>query len=177
MEKATRRLTAGINLETNESTIIADESVNRLIPYGKCPSFQIQELFYSEACPMSLATRHLVKEYDIDLPEKAIRFLKLRMPTKAEITADFIRAGEPVPENWHRFNLHRTDSIDYIYILSGNITYIIDAEMTKLSAGDFVVQIGPEHTWLNDNDEPGYMLCAMIGIAAPNNVERKRITF
>lgn len=177
MEKATRRLTTGIDLETNESCIIAEESVNRLIPYGKCPSFQIQEFFYSEDNPLSLATRHLVKEYDIDLPEKALRFLKVRMPTKAEITADLIRAGEPVPEDWHKFNLHRTDSIDYIYILSGTITCIVGTKTIELSAGDFIVQIGPEHTWLNDNDEPCYMLCVMIGIAAPNNEERRKTTF
>lgn len=177
MEKATRRLTTGINLESNESCIIADESVNRLIPYGNYPSFQIQELFYSEDNPLSLTTRHLVKEYDIDLPEKAIRFLKVRMPTKVEITADLIRVGEPIPEDWHKFNLHRTDSIDYIYILSGAITCIVGTKPTELSAGDFIVQIGPEHTWLNDSDEPCYMLCVMIGIAAPNNEERRKTTF
>ena len=177
MEKETRRLTTGINLETNESLIIADESVNRLIPYAKYPSFQIQELFYSEECPLSLTTRHIVKEYDIDLPEKAIRFLKVRMPTKTEITADLVRAGEPIPEDWHKFNLHRTDSIDYIYILSGNITCVVGTKTTELSAGDFVVQISPEHTWLNDSDEPCYMLCIMIGIAAPDNQQRRKTTF
>ncbi len=175
--KATRRLTTGINLETNKSIVIADESVKWFIPYDKYPSFQIQELFYSEDCPLSLTARHLIKEYDIDLPEKAIRFLKIRMPTKAEITADLIRAGEPVPEDWHKFNLHRTDSIDYICILSGNITCVIGTKTTELSSGDFVVQIGPEHTWLNDNDEPCYMLCVMLGIAAPNNEERRKTTF
>jgi mannose-6-phosphate isomerase-like protein (cupin superfamily) len=177
MEKTTRRLTTGINLKNNESHIIADESAKWFIPYDKCPSFQIQELFYSEDCPLSLTTRHLVKDYDIDLPEKAIRFLKLRMPTKAEIIADLTRAGEPVPEDWHKFNLHRTDSIDYIYILSGNITCVVGAEITELSAGDFLVQISPEHTWLNDSNEPCYILCVMIGIATANTEERRKTTF
>ena len=177
MKKATRRLTTGINLEATESLIIADESVNWFAPYAKFPSFQIQELFYSEECPLSLATRHIVKEYDIDLPEKAIRFLKVRMPTKTEIIADLTRAGEPIPEEWHKFNLHRTDSIDYLYVLSGNITCVVGTKTTELSTGDFVVQVGPEHTWLNDNEEPCYMLCVMIGIAAPDNTERKKTTF
>jgi mannose-6-phosphate isomerase-like protein (cupin superfamily) len=173
MEKTTRRLTTGVNPKNNESLIIADESVNWFTPYAKYPSFQIQELFYTEEYPLSLATRHLIKDYDIDLSEKAIRFLKVRMPTKAEIITDLTCAGEPVPEDWHTFNLHRTDSIDYLYILSGNITCVIGTETTELSTGDFLVQISPEHTWMNDSNEPCYMLCVMIGIATPDKERRK----
>lgn len=177
MRTETRRLTTGIDLKNNGSLIIADESVHWFIPYAKYPSFQIQELFYNEDCPLSLATRHLVKEYDIDLPAQAIRFLKVRMPTKTEIIADLTRAGEPIPEDWHQFNLHRTDSIDYLYVLSGSITCVIGTETTELAAGDFLVQISPEHTWINDNEEPCYMLCVMIGIPVANNEEKRKTTF
>jgi len=79
--KNTRCITAGIDSTADKSGIISDESIAWFIPYAKYPSFQLQELFYSEDCPLSVTTRHLKKEYDIDLPEKAIRFLKVRQQT------------------------------------------------------------------------------------------------
>ncbi|MCD6055132.1 MAG: hypothetical protein K0R12_94 [Gammaproteobacteria bacterium] len=90
--------------------------------------------------------------------------MKIRMPTKAEMIADLKQTGENIPQDWHKFNLHRTDSIDYIYILSGHISCIIGNKRIELSQGDFLTQIGPEHTWINDNDQPCYIFCVMMGI-------------
>jgi mannose-6-phosphate isomerase-like protein (cupin superfamily) len=177
MTETTRIVTTAFDIKTKQSKILADENIESLIPYQKCPSFQLQRLFYSEDNPLTLETRHLDKPYDINLPERAIQFLKIRMPTKAEITADLLRAGEPIPEDWHKFNLHRTESIDYIYILSGNITCIVGEKEFELSSGDFLVQIGPEHTWINDHDEPCYVLCVMVGTPTPEGIERAQTTF
>jgi len=73
--------------------------------------------------------------------------------------------------------LHRTDSIDYAYVLSGKVTCVVGKKSTELTTGDFIVQISPEHTWINNNDEPCYMLCVMIGISTPKNKERQKTTF
>lgn len=159
--QATRRVTTGI--EKNISKIVADEMVDNLTPYVLFPSFHIQNLFYTENVPQSMQTRHLDTAYNINLPQGALRFLKIRMPTKAEKIADFQKTGQAIPEDWAKFNLHRSDSADYIYILSGAITCIVGEQQLHLKAGDFLAQIGPEHTWINDHDEPCEMLCVMIG--------------
>lgn len=157
----TRRVVTGI--EKGESKIIADEKIPAIVPYPIFPSFQLQNLFFTEDNPQSLSTRHLNNPYDINLPEGAMRFLKVRMSTKAEMVAELKNAGQPIPEDWSKFNLHSTDSVDYIYVLSGAITCVVGEQQVNLKAGDFLAQVGPEHTWINDHDEPCYLLCIMMG--------------
>jgi flagellar capping protein FliD len=49
--------------------------------------------------------------------------------------------------------------------VSGQITLVTgDGTKQDLKPGDFVVQVGAEHTWINDHDEPCIILCVMLGI-------------
>ena len=45
--------------------------------------------------------------------------------------------------------MHKTKTIDYIIILSGEIYLILDETETLLKAGDVVIQRGTEHAWSN----------------------------
>ncbi len=45
--------------------------------------------------------------------------------------------------------MHRTESIDYALILSGEITMLLDDGEVLLKAGDIVVQRGTNHAWSN----------------------------
>ena len=44
---------------------------------------------------------------------------------------------------------HRTDSIDYIVVLSGEIEMELDDTVVQLKAGDVMVQRGTIHNWVN----------------------------
>ena len=44
---------------------------------------------------------------------------------------------------------HRTDSIDYIVVLSGEIEMELDDTVVRLKAGDVMVQRGTIHNWVN----------------------------
>lgn len=173
MLKPTRRVVTGID-SSKQSTLISDETINTLIPYPEYQSFQLQDLFYTEQNPQSLATRPLNKPYNIEVPEGGMRFIKIRMPTKIEMSEELKAAGQPIPDDWTTFNLHATDSVDYIYILSGSVTCVVGTQTTQLNAGDFLVQVGPEHTWINDTAEPCYLLCIMMGTKP--NPEHKKMT-
>ena len=59
---------------------------------------------------------------------------------------------------------HRTDSIDYACILSGEIDMDIDGEEVHLKAGDVIVQRGTIHNWINRGGEP--CVIAFVLIAA-----------
>ena len=50
--------------------------------------------------------------------------------------------------------MHRTESIDYALILSGEITMLLDDEEVLLKAGDVVVQCGTNHAWSNRSNAP-----------------------
>ncbi|MEV5966414.1 cupin domain-containing protein [Kribbella sp. NPDC051952] len=58
--------------------------------------------------------------------------------------------------------MHTTDSIDYVLVVSGEITLELDdGEQTVLRAGDVVVQNGTRHAWRNQGTEP----CTIVGVA------------
>ena len=49
---------------------------------------------------------------------------------------------------------HRTDSIDFAVIMSGEIDMELDDETIHLKAGDVIVQRGTIHNWVNNGKEP-----------------------
>jgi len=49
---------------------------------------------------------------------------------------------------------HRTDSIDYAVVISGEIDMDLDGEVVHLKAGDVLVQRGTIHNWINRGKEP-----------------------
>ena len=49
---------------------------------------------------------------------------------------------------------HRTRSVDYAVILSGEIDMLLDDSEVHLRAGDVVVQQGTNHAWVNNGSEP-----------------------
>jgi quercetin dioxygenase-like cupin family protein len=49
---------------------------------------------------------------------------------------------------------HRTDSIDYAVVMSGEIDMELDGTTVHLKAGDVLVQRGTIHNWINKGTEP-----------------------
>jgi quercetin dioxygenase-like cupin family protein len=44
---------------------------------------------------------------------------------------------------------HRTETIDYVIVLEGEIEMDMDDSTVKLQAGDVLIQRGTNHTWMN----------------------------
>ena len=49
---------------------------------------------------------------------------------------------------------HRTDSVDYAVVMSGEIDMELDGETVHLKAGDVLVQRGTIHNWVNNGSVP-----------------------
>ncbi len=51
--------------------------------------------------------------------------------------------------------LHRTDTVDYVICIAGEIDMILeDSQSVTLRAGDVVIQRGTNHAWANRSDRP-----------------------
>jgi len=50
--------------------------------------------------------------------------------------------------------MHRTETIDYALILSGQIDMLLDDSEIHLKAGDVVIQRGANHAWVNRGNQP-----------------------
>ena len=59
---------------------------------------------------------------------------------------------------------HRTDSIDYAVVMSGEVDMELDDTKVHLKAGDVLVQRGTIHNWVNRGTEP--CVIAFVLIAA-----------
>jgi quercetin dioxygenase-like cupin family protein len=57
---------------------------------------------------------------------------------------------------------HRTDSIDYAVVMSGEIDMDIDGAAVHLKAGDVLVQRGTIHNWINRGSEPCVIAFTLI---------------
>jgi quercetin dioxygenase-like cupin family protein len=69
---------------------------------------------------------------------------------------------------------HRTDSIDYIVVMSGEIDMELDGTTVNLKAGDVLVQRGTIHNWFNRGTEPCVIAFILID-AKPVEVGGKKL--
>jgi mannose-6-phosphate isomerase-like protein (cupin superfamily) len=58
--------------------------------------------------------------------------------------------------------MHRTKTLDYGIVLSGEIYLVVDEGETLLKPGDVVVQCGTNHAWANRSDKPCRMVFVLI---------------
>ena len=81
--------------------------------------------------------------------------------------------GTPPPPNGTRFTvndippgrtgpMHRTETIDYVIVLSGEVDMETDDSTIKLKAGDVLVQRGTNHAWINRGTEPARVAFILI---------------
>jgi quercetin dioxygenase-like cupin family protein len=58
--------------------------------------------------------------------------------------------------------MHKTKTLDYAIVLSGEIYAVLDDEEVLLKAGDVVVQQGTNHAWSNRTDKPAIVAFVLI---------------
>jgi quercetin dioxygenase-like cupin family protein len=87
----------------------------------------------------------------------------LRQTGTTHENGSVFRILELQPGNTPR--VHRTDSLDYAVIMSGEIDMELESgDTTHLKAGDVIVQRGTVHNWINRGTEP--CVIAFVLIAA-----------
>jgi mannose-6-phosphate isomerase-like protein (cupin superfamily) len=63
--------------------------------------------------------------------------------------------------------MHRTRTVDYGIIMSGEIDMMLDDKTVHLKAGDVVVQQATNHAWLNHGKEPCRVLFVLMDSKQP----------
>jgi quercetin dioxygenase-like cupin family protein len=70
----------------------------------------------------------------------------------------------PPPKNGTRFTIidyppgnrglmHRTETLDYVIVMAGEIEMVLDDSTVTLKAGDVLIQRGTNHAWFNRGTE------------------------
>jgi mannose-6-phosphate isomerase-like protein (cupin superfamily) len=63
--------------------------------------------------------------------------------------------------------MHRTRTLDYAVVLSGEIDMMLDDSVTHVKAGDVIVQQATNHAWINRGTQPCRILFALIDSRQP----------
>jgi hypothetical protein len=66
--------------------------------------------------------------------------------------------------------MHRTETVDYGIVLSGEVWLVLDDGETRLRPGDVVVQRGTNHAWSNRTDETARMAFVLVDGRFSENV-------
>jgi quercetin dioxygenase-like cupin family protein len=93
--------------------------------------------------------------------------------------------GTAPPPNGSRFivmefapgvvsEMHRTETIDYIAVLAGEIEMDMDDSTVRLRAGEVMVQRGTNHAWANRGTQPARLAIVLLD-AAPLGIGRPRL--
>jgi hypothetical protein len=112
------------------------------------------------------------------MPGGGTRFWISRMPpghgTQSEyyrMAADAIRdmGGTVDPDD---IGLHDTPTIDYVVVLAGEVTLVLDDDVVTLGPFDTVVQRGTSHRWENRTDRDAVIALVMVDAKSTEGEDR-----
>jgi hypothetical protein len=95
------------------------------------------------------------------LPDVAAKTLEQIEREQSELYARLGASHSRVPGSRHPA-MHWTQTIDYIFVLSGEVTLMLDEDDVALRPFDLVVQRQTNHAWINKGVEPCLLAYVMI---------------
>lgn len=99
----------------------------------------------------------------ISYPPDAVRLASLAAEHAAASDDGTGRAAALDRTGARHPGFHKTDSVDYAIILSGEIYALMDEGETLLKQGDVLIQRGTNHAWSNRSDAPAVLAFVLIG--------------
>lgn len=167
MATMVRRVVTGWD-EQGKSIITSDGPTPEVHTSAMRPGFSSTELWVTTSTP--------ARTHEVDEPTKRKRTLQpppggticriAELPpdssymdgmNREKAVAAYMEFGSPEAvqgnENAPHPFMHKTESVDYGIILSGEIFLVMDDTETLLKAGDVVIQRGTNHAWSNRSTE------------------------
>jgi quercetin dioxygenase-like cupin family protein len=149
MTQKIRRVVTGHDAK-GRSVVLSDGEA-RVHPLGR-PGMSLGDIWATSAYPPMIAPAEpdpIGEELDFTIKDRGTRF---------RILESTPGTGEPEP--W----MHRTNTIDYAYVIEGEMCLILDDGVeVVLRQGDTVVQRGTNHAWVNRSGRKCRMLFVMMG--------------
>jgi mannose-6-phosphate isomerase-like protein (cupin superfamily) len=172
MLKELRRIVTGHNAAGKSIVMIDGPAARHLGPDSR----GLAEIWNTDDAPVN--TRDATDRADIDVVLSPIangskfRFFAIapedpslsdeqREARSAEWFAAMGAAHERVDTRRHPA-MHTTKTVDYIILLSGEVTLLLDEDERDLKPFDVVVQRGTNHAWVNKGKEPALLIAVLI---------------
>ncbi len=109
------------------------------------------------------------RETRLEAPPQGSMFWLVELPPSQEIapeevasTAERLAAEGAVTHSDSRPGMHTTRTIDYMVVLDGEVTLLLDEGEVTLHKYDTVVQRGTAHHWENRGTEPARLAFVLL---------------
>jgi mannose-6-phosphate isomerase-like protein (cupin superfamily) len=168
MVKPIRRVVAG-NDERGVAVALSDAPSPDVRLDPARPGFAATRLWVSDQTPARVkgGRETLDLPHTIEPPKngsvcRVIEFppegAYIKRVSAADVQAYFAAMGSPGASTAKASTPHpymqRTATLDFCYVLEGEITLVLDTEEVHLKEGDTVIQRGTNHAWSNRSDKP-----------------------
>lgn len=170
-----RRIVTGHDSE-GRSVIVSDGLPPRTTEYKSVPGMSISVVWATEpGQPVSRAGTDSTADVVSVVPSQGgNRLMWLVFPPDAVVASpDFDGAGfvaehrlkaPGLAELFEADGMHTTPTVDYSIVVEGEIWLETDEQkLTRLEAGDVVIQNGTRHGWRNRSDKRAVVMTALIG--------------
>lgn len=146
--RAPRRVVTGHDKQ-GRSIVVSDEAA-KIWAVGD-RGFLLYDLWRTKETPALLTADEpdpVEVPLDFNIDQHGVRMRMIDIPPSGEAAAVW---------------MHRTNSLDYGYVIDGEVTLLLDESELTLRAGDIIVQRGTNHAWTNRSTRRCRMLVVMIG--------------
>jgi naringenin degradation protein FdeH len=171
-----RRVVTGHD-DRGRAIITSDGALPTVVEMASIPGTVFHEVWSTEGSPPPVGNgpdpslgpirlpppTHGTRIRFVDIPPDSEEFLRHgaeRMNAAfveiGDAEASTVKADTPHPL------MHRTESIDYGIVVSGELTLVLDRGETLLHEGDVVIQRGTNHAWANRSGKPCRMLFILV---------------
>ncbi|MCZ7565726.1 MAG: cupin domain-containing protein [Burkholderiales bacterium] len=166
-----RRVVTG-HTAGGKSTFIIDGQAPNVMEMKSMPGLALTDLWETTRAPASNAG-------DADAAARAVRLEPPRAGTIVRIVEfppdamwrgradareafESIQAAHAPDASSHDPMMHKTNTVDYIIVLRGEIVAIMDIGETLLKAGDVLIQRGTNHSWSVRGNEPCVIAAVLV---------------
>jgi mannose-6-phosphate isomerase-like protein (cupin superfamily) len=170
-----RRVVTG--LDANDKAIALFDSVLPLAP-GKS-GIPAANLWITDSSPPGLSSKedNAAKPIGLSPPDngtviRVVEFPPLSSDAEAKMDPNLMMkvVGDHAPARGLPVKhplMHRTRTVDYAIIMSGEMDMMLDDAMVHVKAGDVVIQQATNHAWINRSGAPCRVIFVLMDSKQP----------
>ena len=155
-----RRLVTGHD-DHGQAVFIEDKICPNAHAIMGLPNFAVTELWKTIEAPVDLRNGYAdpaAGATSLAPPPRGTVFRVVEFPPDADWVSDITA----VPA------MHRTSSLDYAYVIDGEIVAVLDQSEALMRAGDVLIQRGTNHAWVNRSTKACKVLFVLIDAVSPD---------
>jgi len=172
MAKQIRRIITGHNA-AGKSIIAQDGYATSILELPAAPGLRVTDLWETTTAPADLSgdADPVARPVHLEPQPTGTIFRIVELPPDAAINkqADSrevfaaLGADHTVDTTSATPMMHKTASVDYALVLSGEVWAVMEEGETCMKAGDVLIQCGTNHAWSNRSHEPAFIAFILVG--------------